>query len=170
MKNRQRKPRKLDRTDRLILKHLQNDGRISNVALAKKVNLSATPCHERRLELHGYIKGYTALLDPGLVEAGLLVFVEIDLLRTSPDAFRDFRREATKLSELLECHLVSGNFDYLLKARVADMAAYRALLGETLLQLPGVQDPTELDKILTATATVEFRLVDQSGNQPGSRG
>ena len=142
MRKRLRKPRKLDRTDRLILHHLQQDGRISNVALARKVNLSATPCMERvkRLERQGYIRGYTALLDPHLVEAGLLVFVEIDLLRTSPDAFRDFRREALKLPELLECHLVSGNFDYLLKARVKNMSEYRALLGEKILALPGVSD------------------------------
>ena len=142
MRKRLRKPRRLDRTDRLILKYLQEDGRISNVALARKVNLSATPCLERvrRLERRGYIRGYTALLDPAMVDAGLLVFVEIDLLRTSPDAFRDFRREAGKLPELLECHLVSGSFDYLIKARVADMAAYRQLLGETLLVLPGVSD------------------------------
>ena len=94
----------------------------------------------RRLERHGYIRGYTALLDAHLVDAGLLVFVEIDLLRTSPDAFRDFRREAVKLPEMLECHLVSGNFDYLLKARVKDMQAYRSLLGEKILALPGVSD------------------------------
>lgn len=137
-----RKSRKLDRTDRQILNFLQQDGRISNVALARKVNLSATPCHERvrRLEKHGFIKGYTALLEPNMVSAGLLVFVEIDLLRTSPDAFRDFRREAKKLPELLECHLVSGNFDYLLKARVNDMQEYRDLLGEKILALPGVSD------------------------------
>lgn len=141
-KNRLRKPRKLDRTDRLILKHLQEDGRISNVALARKINLSATPCLERvrRLERRGYIKGYTALLDPDKVDAGVLVFVEIDLIRTSPDAFREFRREALKLRELLECHLVSGNFDYLLKARVKDMKEYRSLLGEKILALPGVSD------------------------------
>jgi Lrp/AsnC family leucine-responsive transcriptional regulator len=137
-----RKPRPLDRTDRLILKILQEDGRISNVALAKKVNLSATPCLERvrRMERRGFIKGYTALLDPHKVEAGVLGFVEIDLLRNSPDAFRDFRREALKLPELLECHLVSGNFDYLLKARVKDMKQYRELLGEKILALPGVSD------------------------------
>ena len=142
MNNRLRKPRKLDRTDRLILQTLQQDGRISNVALARKVNLSATPCLERvrRLERQGYIRGYTALLEPRLVDAGLLVFVEIDLLRTSPGAFRDFRREAMKLRELLECHLVSGNFDYLLKARVKDMQEYRSLLGEKILALPGVSD------------------------------
>ena len=81
------------------------------------------------------------LLAPALnslqATAGVLVFVEIDLLRNSPDAFRDFRREALKLPELLECHLVSGNFDYLLKARVRDMKQYRELLGEKILALPG---------------------------------
>jgi DNA-binding Lrp family transcriptional regulator len=86
-------PRPLDRTDRLILKYLQEDGRLSNVALARKVNLTPTPCLERvrRLEREGYIRGYTALLEPSLVDAGLLVFVEINLLRTSPDAFRSSR-------------------------------------------------------------------------------
>jgi Lrp/AsnC family leucine-responsive transcriptional regulator len=142
MKKKSRKPRALDRTDRKILNCLQENGRISNVALARRVNLTPTPCMERvrRLERDGYIRGYAALLDPGLVDAGLLVFVEIDLLRTSPDAFRDFRREAMKLPELLECHLVSGNFDYLLKARVRDMQEYRNLLGEKILALPGVSD------------------------------
>ena len=69
-----------------------------------------------------------------------MVFVEISLIRTSPDVFDDFRRAVIKLPQLLECHLVSGNFDYLIKARVADMTAYRKLLGETLLTLPGVSD------------------------------
>lgn len=137
-----RKQRRLDRTDRLILQALQADGRISNVALAKKVNLTATPCLERvrRLERDGYIAGYTALLNPGMVDAGLLVFVEISLLRTSPDAFREFRRGVSEFSEILECHLVSGNFDYLIKARVEDMHEYRKLLGEKILALPGVSD------------------------------
>jgi Lrp/AsnC family leucine-responsive transcriptional regulator len=133
-----RKP--LDRIDRRILDCLQEDGRISNVALAKKVNLTPTPCLERvkRLEKDGYIKGYTALLDPELVEAGLLVFVEIDLQRTSPDVFREFRKKASQLPEILDCHLVSGNFDYLIKARVNNMQEYRDLLGEKILSLPGV--------------------------------
>ena len=132
----------MDRTDRQILMVLQAEGRISNVALAKKVNLTPTPCLERvrRLERGGYIRGYTALLDPKMVDAGLLVFVEISLLRNSPDAFNDFRREAGKLTGILECHLVSGNFDYLIKARVKDMDEYRQLLGEKILPLPGVSD------------------------------
>jgi Lrp/AsnC family leucine-responsive transcriptional regulator len=136
------KTRPLDRTDRQILTLLQADGRIANVALAKMVNLTPTPCLERvrRLEREGYITGYTALLDPKKVGAGLLVFVEISLLRNSPDAFSDFRREASKLTGILECHLVSGNFDYLIKARVKDMDEYRKLLGEKILALPGVSD------------------------------
>jgi Lrp/AsnC family leucine-responsive transcriptional regulator len=140
VKKRKRERKPLDRIDRRILESLQNDGRISNVALAKQVNLTPTPCLERvkRLERDGYIQGYTALLDPKLVDAGLLVFVEIDLERTSPDAFREFRRKAGKLPEILDCHLVSGNFDYLIKARVKDMQEYRELLGEKILSLPGV--------------------------------
>jgi len=139
--NRKAKQHKvLDRTDRRILECLQADGRISNVQLARKVNLTPTPCIERvkRLERQGYIRGYTALLDPELVDASLLVFVEIDLARKSPDAFRKFREEARHLTEIMDCHLVSGNFDYLIKARVKDMKAYRKLLGDKILSLPGV--------------------------------
>ena len=131
----------LDRTDRRILECLQADGRISNVQLARKVNLTPTPCIERvkRLERQGYIKGYSAILNPEMVNAGLLVFVEIDLSHNSPDAFRRFREEARRLPEIMDCHLVSGNFDYLIKARVSDMKAYRELLGEKILSLPDVK-------------------------------
>lgn len=140
MKRKRNNKRQLDRTDRRILECLQHDGRISNVALARKVNLTPTPCLERvrRLEREGYIRGYTALLDAEKLGCGLLVFVEIDLARTSPDVFRDFRRQASQMPEIMECHLVSGNFDYLIKARVRDMQAYRDLLGEKILSLPGV--------------------------------
>lgn len=140
MTKKTRSPKVLDRTDRRILECLQADGRISNVHLAKKVNLTPTPCIERvkRLERQGYIRGYTALLDPELVDASLLVFVEIDLSHKSPDAFRKFREEARRLTEIMDCHLVSGNFDYLIKARVKDMKAYRRLLGDKILPLPGV--------------------------------
>jgi len=140
MSKRRKTPKVLDRTDRRILECLQADGRISNVQLARKVNLTPTPCIERvrRLERQGYIRGYTALLDPELVNASLLVFVEIDLSHNSPDAFREFRDEARRLPEIMDCHLVSGNFDYLIKARVSDMKAYRELLGDKILSLPGV--------------------------------
>lgn len=130
----------IDRIDKSILRELQNDGRMANVELSRRVGLSATPCLERvkRLEKQGYIKGYTAILAPEKLQAALLVFVEIRLTRTSPDVFEDFKRSVIDLPQVLECHLVSGDFDYLVKARVADMAAYRNLLGETLLTLPGV--------------------------------
>ncbi len=132
----------LDRTDRSILSELQGNGRITNVELARRVNLSATPCSERvkALEEIGYIEGYRAKLNPGMLQLELLVFVEISLLRTSADVFADFKEAVIKLPQVLECHLVSGNFDYLIKARVADMADYRKLLGETLLTLPGVSE------------------------------
>lgn len=132
----------LDRIDRNILVELQKDGRISNVELSKRVGLSPTPCLERvrRLEKHGYIKGYTAVLDPEKLGAALLVFVEISLNRTSPDVFEDFSSAVMKLDEIQECHLVSGDFDFLLKTRVPDMSAYRELLGDIILRLPGVQE------------------------------
>ncbi|MEJ8567302.1 Lrp/AsnC ligand binding domain-containing protein [Elongatibacter sediminis] len=135
-------PRALDRIDRQILELLQADGRMSNIALARRVNLTPTPCLERvrRLERDGYIRGYTALLNPDLVGASLLVFVEISLQRNSPDAFKEFGQQAARLSGLLECHLVSGNYDYLIKARVRDMHEYRSLLSEKILALPGVSD------------------------------
>jgi Lrp/AsnC family leucine-responsive transcriptional regulator len=140
MNRKPQNPKALDRTDRRILECLQNDGRISNVQLARKVNLTPTPCIERvrRLERQGFIRGYTAILNPELVNASLLVFVEIDLSHKSPDAFKKFREEARKLPHIMECHLVSGNFDYLIKARVSDMKTYRELLGEKILSLPGV--------------------------------
>jgi len=130
----------LDRIDVKILQLLQSNGRITNTELADKVGLSATPCSERvkTLERLGYIESYGAKLNPRLLQLELLVFVEINLIRTSPDVFEEFSQAIVVLPQVLECHLVSGNFDYLIKARVANMAAYRQLLGETLLTLPGV--------------------------------
>jgi Lrp/AsnC family leucine-responsive transcriptional regulator len=115
-----------------------------NAPLARKVGLSTTPCKQRvkKLEQEGVIRGYQAILNPDALAAGLVVFVQIRLNRTAQDVFEDFKKAALELPEVQECYLVSGNFDYLIKARVADMAAYRALLGDTLLALPGVQEST----------------------------
>ncbi len=134
--------RELDRIDRKILRTLQKNGRISFVELGESVGLSTSPCLERvrRLEQAGYIVGYTALLNPKLLDAGLLVYVEINLEYTSPDIFEQFRDVVRFIPQVQECHLVSGGFDYLLKVRIADMAAYRELLGEILHRLPGVRD------------------------------
>lgn len=134
----------LTRIDSNILRELQADGRITYAELARRVGLTTTPCMERvkRMEREGVIKGYTALLDPTYLQAGLVVFVQIRLSRTSQDIFEQFKETAVALQEVQECYLVSGNFDYLIKARVADMLAYREFLGETLLTLPGVQEST----------------------------
>ena len=132
----------LDAIDVKILDELQRNGKISNIDLSKKVGLSPTPCLERvrRLEKQGIITGYRALLNPELLDSPLLVIVEITLVRGKPDVFEEFNHAIQELDEIQECHLVSGDFDYLLKTRVADMAAYRKLLGTTLLRLPGVND------------------------------
>ncbi len=136
----------LNRIDRHILRILQQQGRITYAELARQVGLTTTPCIERvkRLEKEGYIRGYTALVNPDLLDAGLIVFVQIRLTRTSLETFENFKRAVVKLPEVQECYLVSGNFDYLLKARVADMGAYREFLGETLLTVPGVRESTSI--------------------------
>lgn len=134
----------LNRIDRNILRILQASARTSYAELSRQVGLSTTPCIERvkRLEKEGVIRGYQAVLDPEYLDAGLVVFVQIRLNRTSQDIFEEFKLHASALEAVQECYLVSGNFDYLIKARVADMHAYREFLGETLLTLPGVQEST----------------------------
>jgi Lrp/AsnC family leucine-responsive transcriptional regulator len=131
--------RTLDKLDRHILRILQVDGRISMKDLGEQVGLSVTPCIERvkRMERDGVISGYYARVDPASVGAKLLVFVEITLNQKSASAFEQFRREVLRIPEVQECHLVSGDFDYLIKARIHEMAEYRKLLGDMLLELPG---------------------------------
>ena len=132
----------LDRTDRRILSLLQSDGRIAGVELADKVGLSPTAVSERlkRLTREGYITGYRATLDPLKLGLNLLVFVEVYLDKTTPDAFERFAAAVKRAPEVLECHMVAGGFDYLVKTRVADMNAYRRFLGEVLLALPAVRE------------------------------
>lgn len=134
--------KKLDDIDLKILSALQADGRLTNTAIAQQVGLSATPCLERikRLERDGFIEGYAARLNPALLGAALLIFVEVTIERTSEDVFENFHRAVRKLPEVLECHMVAGGFDYLLKVRVHDMAAYRTFLGTALSVLPGVRE------------------------------
>ncbi len=134
----------LDKIDRNIVRILQKQGRITYAELARQVGLSTTPCLERvkKLEKEGVIRGYSALIDPDYLKASLVVFIHIRLARQPQDIFEQFKEAAKKLPSVQECHLVSGNFDYLLKARVQDMPAYRKFYGETLLTLPGVVECT----------------------------
>lgn len=128
----------LDRTDRKILDILQRQGRISITELAQQVGLSTSPCSDRvkRLERDGVITGYHARVAPDKLGKSLLVFVEIKLSSKSPDVFEKVRKELTHMPEVQECHLVSGNFDYLVKARLRGMGEYRHLLGDILKKLP----------------------------------
>ncbi|GAB3187271.1 Lrp/AsnC ligand binding domain-containing protein [Hydrogenophaga aquatica] len=132
----------LDRIDLRILDVLQRDGRISNLKLAEAVALSPTAVLARvqRLTREGYILGYEARLNPLKLGAGMLVFVEVLLDRTTPNVFDEFKAAVQVQPEVLECHMVAGGFDYLLKTRAADMNAYRNFAGAVLWQLPGVRE------------------------------
>jgi len=143
----------LSRIDKNILRALQKDARISYAELARQVGLTTTPCKERvkRLEREGYIRGYHASLNPAKLGKGLVVFVQITLQRTAGDAFAEFTQAVKDVPEVEECHLVAGNFDYLIKARVRDMADYREFLGGSLMQLPGVQESTSYPVMEAAT-------------------
>ncbi len=132
----------LDRIDRKILSILQEDGRIANLKLAEAVALSPTAVLARvqRLTRDGFILGYEARLNPLKLGAGMLVFVEVLLDRTTPNVFDQFKAAVQVHPEIMECHMVAGGFDYLLKTRSADMNAYRVFAGNVLWQLPGVRE------------------------------
>ena len=133
--------RVLDRIDLHILSILQDDGRIVMKDLAERVGLSLTPCIERvkRMERDGVIAGYHARVAPQALGLQILVFVEITLRQKSEHAFERFRRAMLSIPEVMECHLVSGDFDYLIKARIPEMTEYRRLLGEILHVADGGQ-------------------------------
>ena len=132
----------LDRIDLKILACLQEDGRVSNLKLAETVGLSPTAVLARvqRLTKDGYILGYEARLNPLKLGAGMMVFVEVLLDKTTPNVFDAFKAAVHVRAEIMECHMVAGGFDYLLKTRMADMAAYRLFAGTVLWQLPGVRE------------------------------
>jgi Lrp/AsnC family leucine-responsive transcriptional regulator len=131
----------MDETDRRLLRLLQKDGRMTNADLARQAGLSPAATFERvrRLQKDGVIEGFCAILNPEKLERGLLVFVEMVLDRTNTAVFEEFSKAVQRAPEILECHMVAGGFDYLIKARVRDMAAYRDFLGGTLATLPGVR-------------------------------
>lgn len=133
------KTRPLDRIDLTILDTLQQNGRISNVELSKKVNLSASPCLDRvkRLEEEGYIVRYGATLAADKLNYGMSAFIQVTLDRTTADVFNQFKEQVVKIKEVAECHMVAGGFDYLLKLRFENMAAYREVLG-VIVELPAV--------------------------------
>ena len=133
--------RDLDQMDRKILSVLQGEGRIPNAELAERINLSPTPTLERvrRLEREGFIERYVAVLNPVKMEAAMTAFVEVNLDRTNEDVLEKFARAAKATPEIVECNMIAGGFDYLLKIRVEDMSAYRRFLGSGLAGIPGIR-------------------------------
>lgn len=151
----------LDRIDMKILQQLQADGRISNLKLAECVALSPTAVLARvqRLTREGYILGYEARLNPHKLGRGMLVFVEVLLDRTTPNVFEAFKAAVQVRSEIMECHMVAGGFDYLLKTRMADMDAYRAFAGTVLWQLPGVRETRTYAVMEEVVNSTQLRLL-----------
>lgn len=130
-----------DRIDQKILHLLQQNGRLSNAELAETVNISPATCHRRtqRLFEKGYISGVRAIIDPHRVERGTLVMVGVVLDRSTPESFAQFEAAAAAMPSVIDCHLVAGDFDYFLKIRVSDMAAFNVIHGKDLIALPGVR-------------------------------
>ncbi|WP_429215315.1 Lrp/AsnC family transcriptional regulator [Metapseudomonas resinovorans] len=134
-------PIQLDRTDRAILRVLQQDASISNVTLAEKVKLSAPACLRRveRLKQAGLIKGIVALLNNEELDAGMVVLIGVVLDRSTPESFAAFEAAAQKVSGCMECHVVTGEFDYFMLLRTKDSQSFNRLHAEQLLYLPGVR-------------------------------
>ena len=126
--------RDLDRIDRQILNIIQRDGRIANVDLAQEIHLSPSPCLERvrKLEKEGFIKKYVGLADPAKLDLGLAAYIQVTLTNTTTADLKQFANHMKELSEVVECHMVAGGFDYLIKIRVPDMIGYQHFLGEKL--------------------------------------
>jgi Lrp/AsnC family transcriptional regulator, leucine-responsive regulatory protein len=134
-------PENLDFIDLQLLTTLQNEGRIPVVELAKKVNLSATPCtlRMRRLEQEGVIIGYHARINPVALNQALMVFVTVNLKATDEASLKAFNAAVKPVKQILECHMLGGGFDYLLKIRVRDMPEYREILGSIIGALPMIE-------------------------------
>jgi Lrp/AsnC family transcriptional regulator, leucine-responsive regulatory protein len=130
----------LDPTDLRILGVLQREGRVTNAELAERVHLSASACHRRvaRLEADGVISGYAAMLDPRAVGRRSTVFVEITLSGQSDELLDAFEREVARIPDVLECHLMAGTADYLLKVVARDTDDFARIHRRHLARLPGV--------------------------------
>lgn len=130
----------LDQNDRRILNVLSIDGRMAVTELAKKVGMSKTPCGVRlkRLVADGFILGFRAVLNPAKLDMNHVAFVEVRLRDTTEKALKAFNEAIQDVTEVEQCHMIAGPFDYLLKVRTRDIADYRRVLGEKLTALPHV--------------------------------
>lgn len=151
---------KMDKTDRAILAELQKDGRIANNALAEKVGLSPSPCLRRvkALEEAGAIERYAAILNPKAVGMEMTVFVRIWLTSQDADTVDHFSREVRAMPEVVECHLMVGDCDFILRVMTADLAAYRRFQTEYLTRIRGVQSVKTDLPMQTIKQTTEIPL------------
>jgi Lrp/AsnC family transcriptional regulator, leucine-responsive regulatory protein len=131
----------MDHIDKSILRQLQDNARLSIVELAKRVNLSKTPCTERvhKLERAGTIVGYRAELNPLHLNAEHVAFVQVILSTSTAKALEMFNQAALNIPEIQSCHMIAGDYDFLLKIRTRDIHEYRCILGEKINELPHVQ-------------------------------
>ena len=148
----------VDRTDRAILRLLQRDASLSNVALAAKVHLSPPACLRRveRLKRLGFIDGVVARLNPQAVGAGMLVMIGVVLDRSTPESFSAFEKAAAKISGCMECHVVTGEFDYFMLIRTRDSESFNRLHAEQLLYLPGVRQVRSFMVLRNVLSTTEL--------------
>lgn len=130
----------LDETDRRILSVLQKQGRISNADLSERVNLSASACHRRvqRLEAEGYIRDYVAMLDARKMNVPTTVFVEITLSGQADELLDAFEKAVARIPDVLECHLMAGTADYILKVVAENTEDFARIHRQHLARLPGV--------------------------------
>jgi DNA-binding Lrp family transcriptional regulator len=150
----------IDRTDKAILRTLQRDASVTNVALAARINLSAPACLRRvgRLKRMGLITRIVALLNPPALDAGMLVMIGVVLDRSTPDSFANFEKVATKVSGCMECHVVTGEFEYFMLVRTRDSSSFNKLHAEQLLQLPGVRQIRSFIAIKQVLSTTQFPI------------
>lgn len=155
----------LDRVDRAILRQLQRDASVSNVALAAKVHLSPAACLRRveRLKAAGLIKGIVALLEPRALDAGMLVLIGVVLDRSTPDSFAAFEKAAQKVAGCLECHVVTGEFDYFMLLRTRDHDSFNRLHAGQLLALPGVRQIRSFIVLKQVLSTTQLPLAAERG-------
>ncbi|MCA0964260.1 Lrp/AsnC family transcriptional regulator [Salipiger bermudensis] len=130
----------LDDIDRRILRVLQKQGRMSNAELSEQVHLSASACHRRvqRLESEGLIRGYVALLDARKMGMPTTVFVEITLSAQADEVLEAFEKAVSRIPDVLECHLMAGSADYILKVVAEDTEDFARIHRQHLTRLPGV--------------------------------
>jgi len=152
---------KLDSIDRKILQILQNDGRITNAELAKQINMSPPPTLDRvkKLEKNGVIKKYVALIDPASIGIDNYTFVEVTLSRHGNEMVTTFIKAINEIDEIMECHHITGDADFLLKIAVKNITAYEKLLLHKLTNLPNIQHLKSL--VVLSTMKNETALIIQ---------